>query len=90
VAEIPVTVHEQALDEFLPVRLKIQQLLCKPLPLSGDVDLLELNMCFFGMCSGAKKVVIAVNTFGENIAQWYCRRDTRQLVDSAWKCAWKF
>jgi len=88
--EIPVTVHEQALEELLPVRREIKDVLCKSLPMSGEVDLPELHMCFLGMCTGTKEAVGAVNTFGENIAQWRRHSDTRQLVDSAWKCAWKF
>jgi len=90
VAVIPVFVHEQALEELLPVRREIQQVLCNTLPMSGEVDLPELHMCFLGMCTGTKEAVGAVNTFGENVAKWRRHRDTRQIVDSAWKCAWKF
>lgn len=88
--QIPVSVHEQALETLLPVKREIQQLLCASLPQAGALGLTELAAFLPRMSGETEAVTAAVNAFGEKVADWNRHSDTQKLVNSAWKCAQAF
>jgi len=90
VAEIPVTVHEQALDALLPARCTIQQALCVSLPKAGNLGVTEINEFIPRINIQTQAVVAAVEAFGKKVGHWRRHSDTRKLVNSAWNCAQAF